>query len=38
MLSALTKGKKNGAKIMAINPLPEAGLKVSEILRKSVLA
>lgn len=26
MLSALTKGKKNGAKIMAINPLPEAGL------------
>ncbi|MEI3791280.1 MULTISPECIES: FdhF/YdeP family oxidoreductase [unclassified Chryseobacterium] len=27
MLSALTKGKKNGAKIMAINPLPEAGLK-----------
>ncbi|GEN70442.1 FdhF/YdeP family oxidoreductase [Chryseobacterium lathyri] len=27
MLSALTKGKKNGVKIMAINPLPEAGLK-----------
>ena len=27
MLSALTKGKKNGAEIMAINPLPEAGLK-----------
>lgn len=27
MLSALTKGKKNGAKIMAVNPLPEAGLK-----------
>ncbi|WP_295199255.1 FdhF/YdeP family oxidoreductase [uncultured Chryseobacterium sp.] len=26
MLSALTKGKKNGARIMAINPLPEAGL------------
>ncbi|WP_294249296.1 FdhF/YdeP family oxidoreductase [uncultured Chryseobacterium sp.] len=26
MLSALTKGKKNGANIMAINPLPEAGL------------
>lgn len=26
MLSALTKGKKNGAKIMAVNPLPEAGL------------
>ena len=27
MLSALTKGKKNGAKIIAVNPLPEAGLK-----------
>ncbi len=27
MLSALTKGKKNGAKIISINPLPEAGLK-----------
>ena len=27
MLSALTKGKKNGAKILAVNPLPEAGLK-----------
>lgn len=27
MLSALTKGKKNGAKIIGINPLPEAGLK-----------
>ncbi len=27
MLSALTKGKKNGAEIMAVNPLPEAGLK-----------
>ncbi len=26
MLSALAKGKKNGAKIIAINPLPEAGL------------
>ncbi|TCK57037.1 molybdopterin-dependent oxidoreductase alpha subunit [Flavobacterium sp. 90] len=26
MLSALSKGKKNGAKIIAINPLPEAGL------------
>ncbi|SKB61079.1 oxidoreductase alpha (molybdopterin) subunit [Soonwooa buanensis] len=26
MLSALEKGKRNGAKIMAINPLPEAGL------------
>lgn len=26
MLSALQKGKQNGAKIMAINPLPEAGL------------
>lgn len=26
MLSALARGKKNGAKIMAINPLPEAGL------------
>lgn len=26
MLSALEKGKKNGAKIIAINPLPEAGL------------
>ncbi len=26
MLSALTKGKKNGANIMSINPLPEAGL------------
>ncbi|MGH1516651.1 FdhF/YdeP family oxidoreductase [Chryseobacterium sp. JK1] len=26
MLSALTKGKKNGAKIIAVNPLPEAGL------------
>ncbi len=26
MLSALQKGKKNGAKIIAINPLPEAGL------------
>lgn len=27
MLSALTKGKKSGAKIIGINPLPEAGLK-----------
>lgn len=27
MLSALTKGKKNGAQIIGINPLPEAGLK-----------
>ncbi|WP_261511737.1 FdhF/YdeP family oxidoreductase [Chryseobacterium paludis] len=27
MLSALSRGKKNGAKIMAVNPLPEAGLK-----------
>lgn len=27
MLSALTKGKKNGAQIIAVNPLPEAGLK-----------
>ena len=26
MLTALEKGKKNGAKILAINPLPEAGL------------
>ncbi|MBS1680495.1 MAG: FdhF/YdeP family oxidoreductase [Bacteroidetes bacterium] len=26
MLSALEKGKKSGAKIIAINPLPEAGL------------
>ncbi|MEA9411770.1 FdhF/YdeP family oxidoreductase [Flavobacterium sp. PL02] len=26
MMSALSKGKKNGAKIIAINPLPEAGL------------
>ena len=26
MLSALSKGKKNGAKIIAVNPLPEAGL------------
>lgn len=26
MLTALQKGKKNGAKIIAINPLPEAGL------------
>jgi molybdopterin-dependent oxidoreductase alpha subunit len=26
MLSALSRGKKNGAKIIAINPLPEAGL------------
>jgi molybdopterin-dependent oxidoreductase alpha subunit len=26
MLSALEKGKKNGAKIIAVNPLPEAGL------------
>lgn len=26
MLSALEKGKQNGAKIIAINPLPEAGL------------
>jgi len=26
MMSALEKGKKNGAKILAINPLPEAGL------------
>src|SRR3546814_21597 len=26
MLSALEKGKRNGAKIIAINPLPEAGL------------
>jgi molybdopterin-dependent oxidoreductase alpha subunit len=26
MMSALQKGKKNGAKIIAINPLPEAGL------------
>jgi len=26
MMSALEKGKKNGAKIIAINPLPEAGL------------
>jgi molybdopterin-dependent oxidoreductase alpha subunit len=28
MMSALEKGKKNGAKIIAINPLPEAGLMV----------
>ena len=27
MLSALTKGKKNGAQIIGVNPLPEAGLK-----------
>ncbi|MDR6923644.1 FdhF/YdeP family oxidoreductase [Chryseobacterium sp. 2987] len=26
MMSSLAKGKKNGAKIIAINPLPEAGL------------
>lgn len=26
MMSALSKGKQNGAKIIAINPLPEAGL------------
>jgi molybdopterin-dependent oxidoreductase alpha subunit len=26
LMSALQKGKENGAKIMAINPLPEAGL------------
>lgn len=26
MMTALEKGKKNGAKIVAINPLPEAGL------------
>ena len=26
MMSALEKGKKNGAKVIAINPLPEAGL------------
>ena len=26
MMSALERGKKNGAKIMSINPLPEAGL------------
>jgi len=26
MMSALEKGKRNGAKIIAINPLPEAGL------------
>lgn len=26
MLSALEKGKRNGAKIIAVNPLPEAGL------------
>jgi molybdopterin-dependent oxidoreductase alpha subunit len=26
MLSALERGKKNGAKVIAINPLPEAGL------------
>src|SRR5258708_4750857 len=26
MMSALEKGKKNGAKILAINPLPEAGM------------
>ncbi|QNL48722.1 FdhF/YdeP family oxidoreductase [Olivibacter sp. SDN3] len=26
MMTALEKGKKNGAKIIAINPLPEAGL------------
>ncbi|MET0635845.1 MAG: FdhF/YdeP family oxidoreductase [Chitinophagaceae bacterium] len=26
LMSALEKGKKNGAKIIAINPLPEAGL------------
>ncbi|MGM9478167.1 FdhF/YdeP family oxidoreductase [Pedobacter sp. GSP4] len=26
MMSALQKGKKNGAKIIAINPMPEAGL------------
>ncbi len=26
MMTALAKGKKNGAKIIAINPLPEAGL------------
>ncbi|ASW73931.1 hypothetical protein IQ37_18330 [Chryseobacterium piperi] len=26
MMSALSKGKRNGAKIIAVNPLPEAGL------------
>ena len=26
MMTALAKGKKNGAKIIAVNPLPEAGL------------
>ncbi|MGF6930402.1 molybdopterin-dependent oxidoreductase alpha subunit [Chitinophaga sp. W2I13] len=26
MMSALAKGKKNGARIIAVNPLPEAGL------------
>ncbi|CAM1347112.1 FdhF/YdeP family oxidoreductase [Tenacibaculum crassostreae] len=43
MLSALEKGKKNGAKIIAVNPLPEAGLlgfkdpqKISGILGKDV--
>lgn len=43
MLSALEKGKKNGAKIIAVNPLPEAGLmgfrdpqKISGILGKGI--
>lgn len=43
MLTALEKGKKNGAKIIAINPMPEAGLmgfrnpqEVSGIIGKTV--
>ncbi|MBS7253631.1 FdhF/YdeP family oxidoreductase [Flavobacterium branchiicola] len=43
MLSALSKGKKNGAKIIAINPLPEAGLmgfrnpqEISGVLRSGI--
>ena len=43
MLSALEKGKKSGAKIIAVNPLPEAGLmgfrdpqKISGILGKGI--
>lgn len=43
MLSALEKGKKNGAKIIAVNPLPEAGLmgfrdpqKINGILGKGI--
>jgi len=43
MMSALAKGKANGAKIIAVNPLPEAGLmgfvnpqSVKDILKRGV--